>query len=107
MIKAFLIKKKDKIGKITIPSESSFFAVVLKDTMNVLTSRQNKLQRTVDILNIEFIKPIPEINRLKGGVKDFGSFNEGFCFQVITVVPYEFYQINSSSASEKHKRNAY
>jgi len=38
-------------------------------------------------LTIDFIKAIPEDKILAGGVKDFGKFSEGFCFQVNTIFP--------------------
>jgi len=39
------------------------------------------------VLNIDYIKPIPEDKVLGGGIKDFGAFSEGFCFQVFTKIP--------------------
>ena len=50
----------------------------LKETLNILTSRSDELSKTVDVLNIDFIKPIPDVSKFNGGIKDFGSFEEGF-----------------------------
>jgi len=93
--------RKDKKGYINIPGDTYFWAVVLKDTINILSSRKNQLFHTIDALNIEFIKPIPETHKLSGGVKDFGKFNEGYCFQVVTIVPTQFYEMNIDSSSPK------
>jgi hypothetical protein len=45
--------------------------------------------RMVDVLNIDYIKPIPEGNNYLGGVRDIGKFTEGFCFKVMTKEPLE------------------
>ena len=71
----------------------------MKDTVNILSSRKNVLFKTIDVLNIEFIKAIPETKKFSGGVQDFGSFNEGQCFQVKTIVPFELYEMTIKSAA--------
>ena len=86
-------------GYIFIPSETFFWAKLLKETLNLLTSRSNELSKTVDVLNIDFVKPIPDSYKYNGGVKDFGSFEEGFCFQVLTTIPNDFYKMNINSAA--------
>lgn len=60
---------------------------------------------TVDILNIDFIKPIPETNKFKGGVRDFGSFSEGFCFKVLTINPINMFKMNINYAAPKEGTN--
>ena len=94
------LQSKDSKGTfIYIPTDMSFFVTVLPDSVNILSSRSNQIVKTVDTLNIDFIKPIPETKRDQGGVKDFGKFNEGYCFKVLTTVPGEYYQMSISSAS--------
>jgi hypothetical protein len=93
------LAKKDAKGNLYIPSETSFWVTVLKDTVNILSSRKNQIAKTIDSLNIDFIKPIPETKRANGGVKDFGKFNEGYCLQVLTTVPTQYYQMSMSSAA--------
>ena len=60
---------------------------------------------TVDILNIDFIKPIPETDKNKGGVKDFGSFSEGYCFKVMTINPINMFKMNINAAAPTEGSN--
>jgi len=59
----------------------------MKDGLHILSSRKNNMMRTVDVLPIDLITPIPENARKKGGVSDLGNFDEGKCIQVETLVP--------------------
>ena len=86
---------KDKYGAAKIPSEKHFFIVIYKDTANILTSRDNALMTVADSLIIDFIKTIPEDNNYLGGVKDFGKFSEGSCFEVGTKKPGSFFKMTA------------
>jgi hypothetical protein len=79
----------DEFGPMLIPSDLHFFAIIYKNTISILSSRDDTLQRTIDILNIDDIKPIPDTNNFIGGVRDFGTFSEGSCFRVLTKEPLE------------------
>jgi hypothetical protein len=81
----------DEIGPLRIQDEKHFFAVLYKDALNILNSRDNHMSQVIDTLNIDFIKTIPEDNNYAGGVKDFGTFSEGSCFQVQSVRPNSFF----------------
>jgi hypothetical protein len=48
-----------------------------------------------DALVVDFIKTIPEDQNYHGGVKDFGTFSEGFCFQVNTVRPTSLFKMSA------------
>jgi hypothetical protein len=84
------MKKKDEVGFTKIPTKFHFFARLLPNNLNVLFSREHDLMRNVETLNLDIIKPVPENNRLKGGIQDLGDFDEGKCFQVSTTVPVIF-----------------
>lgn len=79
----------DEFGPTLIPSDLHFFAIVYKNTISILSSRDDTLHRTIDVLNIDDIKPIPDSNNFIGGVRDFGTFSEGSCFRVLTKEPLE------------------
>jgi hypothetical protein len=51
--------------------------------------------KTNDALVVDFIKTIPEDQNFHGGVKDFGTFSEGFCFQVNTVRSTTLFKMSS------------
>lgn len=87
--------EKDEYGSKKIPSEKHFFLVVYKDTANILTSRENPLMQINDSLIIDFVKKIPENNNFAGGIKDFGKFSEGSCFEVLTIKPGAFFQMSA------------
>lgn len=88
-------EEKDEYGTKKIPSETHFFLVLYKDTANILTSRENPIMQVNDSLAVDFIKTIPENNNFLGGIKDFGKFSEGSCFEVMTVKPKVFFQMSS------------
>lgn len=85
----------DQFGPTKIPDEKHFFFVIYKDTANILTSRENPLMTVADSLIVDFIKTIPEDNNYLGGIKDFGKFSEGSCFEVATVKPGAFFKMTS------------
>ncbi len=91
------VAPKDNYGSVQIPSEKHFFFVIYKDTANIHTSRDNALMSVADSLTIDFIKTIPEDNNYMGGIKDFGKFSEGSCFEVSTVKPGAFFQMSADS----------
>jgi hypothetical protein len=78
---------KDRLGFINIPTKFHYYAKLMKDGLHILSSRKNNMMRTVDVLPIDLITPIPENARKKGGVSDLGNFDEGKCIQVETLVP--------------------
>ena len=65
-----------------IRNEMYFYGVLNYDSINILTSKIQKFQQTYDTLNIDLITPQIEDRNFKGGITDFGSFSEGFCFRV-------------------------
>jgi len=79
--------KKDEYGPAYIPSKFHFFLKLTRDSLIVLSSRQNKLQRVVDSMQVDLINPIPKDDMYKGGVQKLGEFDEGNCFQVLTTTP--------------------
>ena len=50
-----------------------------------------------DSLIVDFIKTIPEDQNYQGGVKDFGKFNEGSCFQINTIRPSTMFQMSAQN----------
>jgi hypothetical protein len=60
-----------------------------KNTFSILSSRAEGFSTTSDSLDFTNIKPIPEDNHYAGGIKDFGKFDEGFCFKVSVKIPTE------------------
>jgi len=71
-----------------IPSEKHFYGILFQDNLNIFSSNDKfSAQNVFDVLNIDYIKSIPEDKILSGGVKDFGKFSEGYCFQVNTIIP--------------------
>ena len=67
-----------------IKSESFFYLMAFNDRINILTSSLDKFQNTYDTLNFDLITPVIEMKEFKGGITDFGSFSEGFCFKMDT-----------------------
>ena len=86
------MKQKDLQGSLKIPSRFDFYGRLMKNTFNILYSREHDFMRNVDSLNLEIIKPVPEDNRLKGGIQDLGDFEEGNCVQISSIVPVNFSQ---------------
>jgi hypothetical protein len=78
---------KDRAGFVNIPTKFHYYAKLMKDGLHVLSSRRNNMMRTIDVLPIDLITPVPENARNKGGVSDLGNFDEGKCIQVETLVP--------------------
>merc|ERR1712032_148994 len=55
--------------------------------------------------SIENIDVIPDTAIKTGGVKDYGKFDEGFCFRVNTKVPMEFFQQTMENLEPKQFKN--
>jgi hypothetical protein len=67
-----------------IKNNSFFFAILFSQTLNIVTSRDTKIQKTYDSLNIDWISPVNESMEMDGGVSDFGNFNEGYCIKIVS-----------------------
>lgn len=80
---ADLKEKQDNSNKY-IQNESYFYAMVFMESINILTSRLDKYQKTFDSMYIDLITPVVEDKLFIGGITDFGSFSEGFCFKIET-----------------------
>ena len=46
----------------------------------------------IDSCNIENVDIIPDTGIRTGGIKDYGKFDEGFCFRINTKVPNEYFK---------------
>jgi len=79
--------KKDKYGSISIPTKFHFFITLTKDTIALMSSRSNQLQKVVESMQVDLINPIPKDNIYKGGVQVLGEFDEGNCLQILTTIP--------------------
>ena len=65
-----------------IKNESFFYLMAFYDRINILTSSVDKFQSTYETLNFDLITPVIEEKDFKGGIIDFGSFAEGYCFKI-------------------------
>lgn len=78
--------KKDSIGYVNIPSENSFFFILSRKNINILSSRRAETAKTIDLINFTDIEVKQDSNnQLYLGVNDLGVFNEGHCLQIITI----------------------
>ena len=61
------LKKKDSVGYLNIKDKFAFYALLTKDQLSILTTRNplphGNLNHVVDNLQIKFIKPIKKENR--------------------------------------------
>jgi hypothetical protein len=80
---------KDRFGSLEIPTPESFFTVLTTDSILVLTSRDNLLTNTFEIIDLSQMDPIegPEknipITEWKGGFEMLGNeFAEGSCIRL-------------------------
>jgi hypothetical protein len=64
-----------------IKNEMFFYLLLTNESINILTSRVEKFQQIYDTLNVDLITPQVEDKNFRGGITDFGSFSEGFCFK--------------------------
>ena len=84
------IKKSDKKGTLMAKTKYNFYAKLMKNGLNIMSSRDHQIMRTVAHLSIDIISPVPEDAKYKGGVQDLGNFDEGKCIQVSTILPAYF-----------------
>jgi len=78
---------KDNIGWKYIPTKFHFFALLMNNNFNILTSRQDDTVKTVDSLNLDLIIPVNTKGRAKASMLDLGNFAEGSCFSVDSMKP--------------------
>ena len=83
-------KNVDKLGRLNVPTKYHFFAKLMKNGLNIMSSRDHEIMRTVAHLSLDIISPVPEDAKYKGGIQDLGNFEEGKCLQVSTVLPAYF-----------------
>ena len=87
-------RRKHANGEDKIPSEKHFYGVMFSDSLNIYNSNdKNTAQHSYDVLSIDYIYSIPENKQLKGGIRDFGKFSEGYCFQVKTIIPKKVFKM--------------
>ena len=55
----------------------------------------------IDSLSIENVDVIPDTGIRTGGIKDYGKFDEGFCFRINTKVPSEFFKQTMENLAPK------
>jgi hypothetical protein len=85
---------KDKLHELNkyIISPQYFYTILFKDNLNFITSRNQKIAKTIDFLNIEEIDDVEESSGYgdggadvnENGIQEFGNFAEGFCFKILT-----------------------
>jgi hypothetical protein len=83
------LNEKDTDGKNRyIKDKSSFWLNVFADTIDLISSKQQNIQNTFDSFTIDNIQKVYEDEGYdKGGVLNFGNFNEGFCSKIMTEYP--------------------
>jgi len=95
-------KRKHAVGEDKIPSEKQFYAILFQDHLNIYTQNNKAtIQHSYDVLTIDYIRSIPENEQKKGGVRDFGKFNEGYCFQVKTIIPKDVFKMTNAEYDPK------
>ena len=67
---------KDKYGRLSIPTRSSFYSVIYKDAVSFYSARNKIERKNVDTLLIRNIAPIPEDSLKDGGVTDLGKIKD-------------------------------
>jgi hypothetical protein len=78
--------KKDSIGYVNIPSENSFFFILSRKNINILSSRRADTAKTIDLINFSDIEVKNDSNNnIYMGINDLGVFNEGHCLQILTI----------------------
>ena len=99
-------EQKDEFGTLNIPDNTSFFAVMQQDKVNILEKRINSSINYIDVLNIELVGRIPDDDPLEGSIKNFGLFEEGFCFRVVSYVPNKYYTMTLTNPDPKGNDSA-
>ncbi len=72
--------KKDKIGWVNIPTKFHFFCDLMENSLNILSSRNSDITKTIDSLNIDLIVPLDRTK--EKSIRSIGKFKEGSCFTV-------------------------
>jgi hypothetical protein len=66
-----------------IRNDNLFFVSLLFNNINIASSRINSMMNNFDSLFLDHIIPVAIDNSYEGGIQDFGSFSEGYCFKVV------------------------
>jgi len=90
VLKDQLMQKDEKGLYNNITTKHSFFLRLLSNSINILSEKNLNFSKTVETLNIDVIKPLDPSEPLKGPIKDLGTFNEGSCISIATLVPIAF-----------------
>ena len=59
----------------------------------------------IDSLSIEYIEPIADDQIRSGGIKDYGKFNEGYCFRINARIPTVKYVQTLEDLTPKESKN--
>ena len=92
-------------GNEFIKDKNYFYLSVFKNSLVFNSSKKIQMQRNIDIFTISEIGNIYESEKTaKGGIEDFGNFDEGFCLKFnILDQKRSIYIICMDSLSEKTK----
>jgi len=69
-----------------ITDKHSFYAKLTPNGLSILSEKDLHYGKTVEILELDFVKPINQEDPLSGPVKDLGTFNEGNCISVLQLL---------------------
>jgi hypothetical protein len=89
----YLYHESDHLGTMRVPSKKSFFLVVYNNSLVFYSTRYTIYGKSYDTLRIDNINLVPEDQPLKGGIKDLGNFDEGYCLELKATIP-RFYRNN-------------
>jgi len=92
---------KDKYGRLSIPTRSSFYSVIYKDAVSFYSARNKIERKNVDTLLIRNIAPIPEDSLKDGGVTDLGKIKDYYCMRIKTNVPQTYTDPSEVSSGNK------
>jgi hypothetical protein len=67
-----------------IPGQNYFYITIFQDNISIASSKEDRFKQNYDVVLIDLIAPILKDKSYLGGIQDFGSFNEGYCFKIIT-----------------------
>jgi hypothetical protein len=67
-----------------IPTDKSFFVSLFDDKIVIANDKSDLFKTNFQNIQIDLIAPIAEDYTYTGGIRYFGSFNEGSCFKIIT-----------------------
>lgn len=65
-----------------IQDKYSFYALLTKDFINILSSRDKDYEKTVDVINLDNLELVKESEDFIGGIQDFGNYKEGYCLKL-------------------------